>query len=203
MTALRWFAFLLVGIVTIAIAQLLTGMLAKAAPWWISVPLVLFFGVVLTIATIVPVTMAPNPKIGATILLTLLLLFEIIVLVSQFPEMTVDERIVRILTDIYLCSGALRATTSGSEKTALALWIDKAQAEHLDGVAFVLMQEHAQHLDSAQTVDGILAACNSRNELRYLMKAIDRVLRSHYNAPYQARAVLTTSWQQQCMMRLS
>ena len=202
MTILRWLAFLPIGLISIVITLFLTGALAEVAPWWISVPLVLFFGVILTMATILPVSIAPSPKIAATILLTLFLLFELIALFSQFGDMTGAERAVRILTDIYLCIGAITATSSPSGRAAQALGINQDQAAYLDGVAYQLIQEHSEHRDTERTVEGIAEACSNRSDLRYLMKSIDLVLKTQFKSPYRSRAVLLTAWQQQVEMRL-
>jgi hypothetical protein len=202
MTILRWLVFLPIGFITIAITQFLTGFMAELAPWWISVPLVLFFGVILTIATIIPVNIAPNPKIGSTVVLTLFVLFELIALFDQFGDMNGAERTVRVLTDIYLCIGAITARSSPSRRTAQGFGINQAQAAYLDGVAYQLMQEHSKHRDMERTIEGIAEACSNRNDLRYLMKAIDLVLKTQFKSPYRSRAILLTNWQQQVEKRL-
>lgn len=107
MKTLRWLTFLPVAAILIGVAQLVTGGIATALPAWIAVPLVFFFGIVIALATMVPVRWTPNHKIAATILLSVFLLLEAVALLSQVGGISIAQVIVRILTDIFLVLGAL------------------------------------------------------------------------------------------------
>ena len=117
MKALRWLTFLPVGGVLIAVAQLATATAAANLAWWISAPLIIFFGAVIAGAGFLPARIAPNPMVGCTILLTLFLLFECIALVSAFSETALYPMIMRIYTDITIVLGAVIATRF--DKTAV------------------------------------------------------------------------------------
>jgi hypothetical protein len=104
--ALRWLAFLPVGAVLIAVAQWAT---VTHFAWWISAPLIIFFGAVIAGAGYLPATIAPNPVIGCTILLTLFLLFEGIALASSFSAMALYPMMMRIYADATIVLGAVFA----------------------------------------------------------------------------------------------
>ena len=107
MKILRWLTFLPCAAVLIAIAQLLTGLLVEHSPWWIGLPLVFFFGVLVVGAGMVPVKMTSDPKIAAAIMLTLFVLFEGLALTSLFAGLSTKDLIGRILVDIQIILGAL------------------------------------------------------------------------------------------------
>jgi hypothetical protein len=107
--ALRWLAFLPVGAVLIAVAQWATVTTATHFAWWISAPLIIFFGAVIAGAGYLPATIAPNPVIGCTILLTLFLLFEGIALASSFSAMALYPMMMRIYADATIVLGAVFA----------------------------------------------------------------------------------------------
>ena len=110
MTALRWILFLPVAVILIGIAHSLTGLLSANAPWWIAIPIMIFFAVFLIMTSALPVKIAPVPLIGATILLTLFIPVEGFTLVSSFSLVTKTELIARILTDSYVILGAIIGT---------------------------------------------------------------------------------------------
>lgn len=118
MTLLRWASFLPVGGVLIALAQMVTVTVAERIDWWFSAPLILFFGVIITGAGFLPTRIAPNPKIGAIILLTLFLLFEAIALISSLRTAEVYPSVMRIYADVAIVFGAI----------AGALYVDRAAA---------------------------------------------------------------------------
>ena len=105
MNILRWLLFLPIGLITIIVAQLLTGLLVLVVPWWVSIILVFFLAAAFTFASLLCVCIAPAPKVGAAILLTLFVLFEATALLSQFGGMTIAEIVVRFIVDFYLCVG--------------------------------------------------------------------------------------------------
>jgi len=109
MRALRWLAFLPVGAVLIAVAQWATVTTAMHFAWWISAPLIIFFGAVIAGAGYLPATVAPNPAIGCTILLTLFLLFEAIALASTFSTTELYPMMMRIYADATIVLGAVFA----------------------------------------------------------------------------------------------
>ncbi len=77
------------------------------SPWWIGLPLVFFFGVIVACAGIVPVKMTSEPKIAAAILLTLFVILECLALTSAFAGLSTKALIGRILVDIQIVIGAL------------------------------------------------------------------------------------------------
>ena len=112
MIILRWVAFLPAAAVLVAIAQLITGIIAESMAWWISMPLVLFFGVIIFAAAMIPCGMiCPTPKIGLTIFLTLFIPLEAIALFGSASEMTWPVLIIRLYTDIAVAFGAIGAAT--------------------------------------------------------------------------------------------
>ena len=104
---LRWLVFLPVGAVLIAIAQVSVVMTAEGSSWWVSAPLIIFFGVIPAGAGLVPTIIAPNRKIGATILLTLFIFFEGSALLSAFYDMTFYPFVMRVYADIAIIFGAI------------------------------------------------------------------------------------------------
>lgn len=111
MNVLRWIVFIPYGFITIAIAQFVTGSMAEKMNPWISIPMVIFFGIIVAMATGFPVLFAPEPKIAAAILLTLFLIFEFTTLISHISTMKAHVIAIRILTDIYLVIGGIFSAT--------------------------------------------------------------------------------------------
>jgi FtsH-binding integral membrane protein len=106
MNALKWIAFLPLAALLIALAQLVTGMIIQNTPWWFGLPLVFFFGVIVAMAGMLPVKMVSDPKIAATVLITLFVLFEGISLMGVASSLPTKELIGRILVDIQILVGA-------------------------------------------------------------------------------------------------
>ena len=104
---LRWLVFLPVGAVLVGLAQIGVVTTAEGISWWVSAPLIIFFGVIPAGAGLIPTLIAPNRKIGATILLTLFILFEVIALLSAFHAMTLYPFIMRVYADIAIITGAI------------------------------------------------------------------------------------------------
>jgi len=117
MKIFRWLTFLPCAAVLVAIAQLLTGLLVEHSPWWIGLPLVFLFGVLVVAAGMVPVKMTSDPKIAAAILLTLFALFEGLALTSVFAALSTKDLIGRILVDIQIIIGALAGAMPDGDKT--------------------------------------------------------------------------------------
>ena len=107
MTLLRWITFLPVGGVLIATAQFLAITVAEAIAWWISAPLILFFGALIAMSSLIPVRIAPNRLVGAAILLALFILFEGIALASILPQTQFYPGIIRVYTDVAIVAGAI------------------------------------------------------------------------------------------------
>lgn len=112
MKALRWLVFLPVAAVLIAIAQVATGLLAEKLPWWIALPIVLFLGVIVAIAGMLPSNIAPDPKIGGGVIAALFVLLEIFALAGSLPGMAWPEIVIRIYTDIAIVGGCIVAATN-------------------------------------------------------------------------------------------
>ena len=104
---LRWLVFLPVGAALIGIAQAIVITTAEGSSWWVSAPLIIFFGVIPVGAGLVPTIIAPKRKIGATILLTLFILFEGGALLSSFRDMALYPFIMRVYADIAIILGAI------------------------------------------------------------------------------------------------
>ena len=108
MIVIRWIAFLPTAAAFVAIAQFITTNIAESAVWWASIPLVLFFGVLIAGATYIPCgVMCPTPKIGSTIFLGLFILLELIALFGSVSQMTWLVLIIRLYTDILVVLGAV------------------------------------------------------------------------------------------------
>jgi len=107
---LRWVAFLPIGFVLIAIAQVVVVTAAERVPFWLAGPLILLFSVLIALATAVPVRIAPNPVVGAAILLTLFMLFETVALVTFLPRTTLFPAVARLYSDVVLMCGGIFAT---------------------------------------------------------------------------------------------
>jgi len=105
MKLLRWIAFLPVGALLIALAQLAVAFVAERAPFWTAAPVILFFGAIIAMAAIVPCQIAPDPKIGATILLTLFVFLELVALASFLPKAPVFPAVARLYADVVLVIG--------------------------------------------------------------------------------------------------
>ena len=116
MKVLRWLVFLPLAAVLIAIAQLLTGWIVGHSTWWIGLPVVFFFGVIVAGAGMIPVRMTSDPKIAAAVILTLFVLFEGIALAKSFGSFPVKELIGRILVDFQILVGALMGASPGGEQ---------------------------------------------------------------------------------------
>ncbi|WP_193213302.1 hypothetical protein [Luteolibacter marinus] len=107
MTAIKWFLFLPVGFALIFLAQVLAGLLIGCTAWWIGLPILFFFGVIVAMAGMIPVKMVSNPPVAASILLTLFIGVEIFALWSGFDALELREKVGRILVDVQLVIGAL------------------------------------------------------------------------------------------------
>jgi hypothetical protein len=105
MTVLRWILFLPVGGFLIALAQVVVGTMAERLAFWVAAPLIFFFGALIAMASIIPCRIAPDPKVGATILLTLFALFEIFAFISFLPGASPFPVIARLYTDVVLVIG--------------------------------------------------------------------------------------------------
>ncbi|MCX6879376.1 MAG: hypothetical protein NTW21_37080 [Verrucomicrobia bacterium] len=112
-----WLTFLPCAAVLIAIAQLLAGLIVANSPWWLGLPLVFFSGVIVVMAGLAPVKMTSDPKVAATVLLTLFVLFETLALTKVFADHSAKELIGRILVDIQIIIGALMGTTPDGKKS--------------------------------------------------------------------------------------
>jgi hypothetical protein len=104
---LRWLVFLPVGAVLVGIVQVGVVTIAERISWWVSAPLIIIFGVIPAGAGMIPTIIAPNRKIGATILLTLFILFEGFALMSSFHNMALYPFIMRVYADIAIIAGAI------------------------------------------------------------------------------------------------
>ena len=111
MKILRWLVFLPVGAVCIALAQFVVALIAENLMWWVGAPMILFFGAVIAMASMVPSRIAPDPKVGATVLLTLFALFEVFALVSFLPKATIFPAIARLYADVVLVIGGVAAAS--------------------------------------------------------------------------------------------
>jgi hypothetical protein len=93
----------------IAIAQIATGLAAEHLAWWIAAPLVLFFGGAITVFVGQACQIAPDPRVGAGVVLALFLLFETISLSSSFSELIALETGIRLYTDLAIVIGCVVA----------------------------------------------------------------------------------------------
>lgn len=105
MKVLRWMIFLPVGASLIALAQLVVAFVAERVVFWVAAPVILFFGAVIAMASIAPCRIAPDPKVGATILITLFVLFELFALASFVPKASLFPTIARLYADVVLVVG--------------------------------------------------------------------------------------------------
>jgi len=110
MNALRWILFLPLAAILIGIAQLVTGLIVENTPWWLGLPLVFFFGVIVAMAGMAPVRMVSDPKIAAAVLITLFVLFEGIALTGVASDLSTKELIGRVLVDLQIVAGAFIGT---------------------------------------------------------------------------------------------
>ena len=118
MRTIRWITFIPLAAITISVSQLVTGFIAEKMVWWIGLPIIFFFGIIITMATMVPVRWCPDVKIGAGVILSLFLLFELVALFSVFGLLSPAERVGRVLTDIYLViGGIIPIYNSGEDET--------------------------------------------------------------------------------------
>jgi hypothetical protein len=116
MNSLKWFVFLPLAALLIALAQLVTGMIVQNTPWWLGLPLVFFFGVIVAMAGMLPLKMVSDPKIAATVLITLFVLFEGISLMGIASSLPTKGLVGRILVDIQILAGAFAgARRDGTE----------------------------------------------------------------------------------------
>lgn len=104
---LRWIVFLPVGGVLIALAQAISITVAETYSWQQSAVWILIFGGAIAGAGMIPIAIAPDRKIGATILITLFVLFEASALVSTFPVTQWYPFIVRLYVDLVVSVGAI------------------------------------------------------------------------------------------------
>ena len=118
MKLLRWIGFLPVGAFLIALAQLVVAFVVERVAFWIAAPLILFFGAVIAMASILPCRIAPDPKVGATILLTCFVLFELVALASFLPKAPLFPAVARLYTDVVLVIGGFVGGSMRSEDTA-------------------------------------------------------------------------------------
>lgn len=117
MIALRWITFLPVAAILIGFAYFITGVISDNAPWWIAIPITVFLGVFICIASGLSVRIAPIPKIGAAILLTLFIPLEGISLFAAFSTFTKTELIVRVMVDFYAVFGAIACAQNNTKET--------------------------------------------------------------------------------------
>lgn len=118
MIIFRWILFLPAAALLFALAQSTTGIIAESLAWWISMPLVLIFGVLIAISAYIPCGMiCPNPKTGSTIVLTLFIFLEGITFISSFKEMTWPTLLIRLYTDVVLVFGTIGAATQENQAT--------------------------------------------------------------------------------------
>jgi len=107
MNALRWILFLPLAAILIGIAQLVTGLVVENTPWWLGLPLVFFFGVIVAMAGMAPVRMVSDLKIVAAIVITLFILFEGIALAGVASDLPTKELLGRVMVDLQIIAGAL------------------------------------------------------------------------------------------------
>ncbi len=107
MSLLRWLVFLPVGLALVALVQLALVSFAEAVYFWLSAPVILFFGVVPAFCGGVPVYIAPRGRIGAAAFLTVFLLAEAISLLSVVPSWPIYPLVVRLYADAAVVVGAL------------------------------------------------------------------------------------------------
>jgi hypothetical protein len=112
LTILRWFTFLPLAALLIIIAQTITDLIAQHLPWWISMSLVLFFGIFIALAGMLPVNVAPNGKVGAWIIVSLFVVIEIVGFLAVAPHYNVPRFLVHLYTDIAIIAGAFIAAQS-------------------------------------------------------------------------------------------
>jgi hypothetical protein len=117
MNALRWILFLPQAAILIGIAQLVTGLVVENTPWWLGLPLVFFFGVIVAMAGMAPVRMVSDPKIAAAIVITLFVLFEGIALAGAAPNLPTKVLIGRVLVDLQIFAGALAGAQKDESKS--------------------------------------------------------------------------------------
>jgi hypothetical protein len=104
---LRWIVFLPAAAVLIALAQFATVTAAESFSWWVSAPLIIFFGALIAFAGLLPTQIAPNPRLAAIILIVLFVALEVASLVAAFPEAETYPFIMRIYADTVVVCGAV------------------------------------------------------------------------------------------------
>ncbi len=114
MKIIRWISFLPVALVVICVAQLLTGAIADKFSWFWGVPLLFFSGGLIAVGSGASVSIAPTPKIGAAIVLTLFLLLEVIALFTSVSRMSTAGFVIRLYTDVVIVLGALIPATKAT-----------------------------------------------------------------------------------------
>jgi hypothetical protein len=76
---------------------------------------VVFFGIIVALAGMIPANIAPNPKVGGSIIAVLFIFLEAFSLIGSIPDMTWPEIIIRIYTAIAVVAGCVVAATNNPE----------------------------------------------------------------------------------------
>src|SRR4051794_33241452 len=98
MKIIRWILFLPVALLVFAVAQLITGAIAGKFAWFWGIPLVFFLGGLVAVGSCSAIRVAPNSKVGATIGITLFLLFETMTLLTSISHFSAAEVVIRLYT---------------------------------------------------------------------------------------------------------
>ena len=108
MTILRWIVFLPCLIITTALMQFFGGIAGEAGPWWIWVPLYMFFGWTITYYLTARVAyVCPNTKVGGLMFLGFFIVLEPIAFISTFGDSTAAANIIRFGNDLSILMGIL------------------------------------------------------------------------------------------------
>jgi hypothetical protein len=97
--------------VLIALAQVAVVSFAERVAWYISAPIIVFFGVILAAAGMVPVQIAPDGKVRASVIVSLFVLFEVVALLSFIPDSPLHSVIARLYADLVIVLGTVAGTS--------------------------------------------------------------------------------------------
>jgi hypothetical protein len=120
MIFVRWLLFLPVGLLSIGLAQLLTGTLAEILPRWLIALTFPFWGGFVVLAGLVPSLVAPDRKIGAAVVITVFVLLEFFALCGTIPGSSRLDTSIRILTDLFIIFGAIVPSLGSSQASSHA-----------------------------------------------------------------------------------
>jgi len=107
--ALRWLLFCPVGFLLMGLAQYSVVTVAERMPFWVGAPLILFLGVIVGAASFIPCRIAPNPLIGASVLLSLFAVFELLSFPSFIQSAPFFPVAARLYSDVALFIGGVAA----------------------------------------------------------------------------------------------